>query len=476
MGFKNNNFFEFEEALIPKVNDLGQLFILLFLSMREQYWQDTHPKIEAGCKRQGPYNRQIGTVFGKVRYWRTYIYQGKKKGGYYPLDIELGLPLDGFSMLVRSYAARLSTKMSYAQAVMVLTTFLRWSPCQKTVEEMVLGLGSHTSQWFESAPAPENDGEVLIIQIDSKATPTATESELKKRRGKRTHNPNPGSQRHRGKAARKRRGSKKRKKKGDKSKNGKMATIVVIYTLKRSANGLLEGPVNKKVYASYARKRHAVSIARREADKRGFSKSSGRKVQIVTDGDNDLQRYIEEFFPEAIHTIDVFHVTEYIWKAAACLYKEGSNELKQWAEVQKELLYEGRCTEVVEEIDRRFALLSKKGPGKKNKREKLQSISNYMKKRIDKMDYKTLREEDLEISSGAVEGAVNYVIAKRFDCGGMRWIRNRAEALLQLRCIEVNGDWDEFIKYVHDKTTRQIQHNNQNIFLKSREAGQLPRC
>ena len=78
----------------------------------------------------------------------------------------------------------------------VLSTFLQWSPCQKTVEEMVLGLGKHMSQWFGSAPAPENDGEVLIVQIDSKATPTATEQELQKRRGKRADNLHPGSQRH----------------------------------------------------------------------------------------------------------------------------------------------------------------------------------------------------------------------------------------------------------------------------------------
>ena len=42
--------------------------------------------------------------------------------------------------------------------------------------------------------------------------------------------------------------------------------------------------------------------------------------------------------------------------------------------------------------------------------------------------------------TGTVEGVVNYVIAKRFDSGGMRWIKERAEHLLQLRCIEVNGD------------------------------------
>jgi hypothetical protein len=454
--------------------ELGRLFISLFLLMREGHWQQTHPGVEKGLKRQGLKDRLIGTVFGKVRYWRTYIYRGKNEGGYYPLDIELGLPCDGFSMLVRSYAVRLATKMSYSQCVAVLSTFLQWSPCQKTVEEMVLGLGKHTGQWFESAPAPENDGEVLIVQIDSKATPTATEQELQKRRGKRADNLHPGSQRHRGKAARKRRGSKKRKKKGDKSKNGKMSTIVVMYTLKRSDDGLLEGPINKKVYASYAPKRHAVAVARREADKRGFKDESGKLVQIVTDGDNDLERYVKDLFPNAIHTIDIFHVTEYLWKAGGCLYKEGSEELVEWVEEQKDLLYAGRRAEIVEEIDNRLALLPKKGPGMKRRRERLEKIREYLHKRLDKMDYKALNEQDLEISSGAVEGAVNYVIAKRFDSGGMRWIKERAEALLQLRCIEVNNDWDSFISYVHDKTSRQAQLFNENFFLKSTEAMKLP--
>ena len=63
-----------------------------------------------------------------------------------------------------------------------------------------------------------------------------------------------------------------------------------------------------------------------------------------------------------------------------------------------------------------------------------------MAKRIEKMNYKRLLEKDLEISSGAVEGAVNYVIAKRFDSGGMRWIKERSEALLQLCYIDAAED------------------------------------
>jgi hypothetical protein len=462
-------FFAFEAQLVPRVLALGRLFVQLFLCMRHEGFQAAHTDPAPGYKSLGPYSRLLGTFFGKVRYWRTYFHSKGK--GYYPLDVELGLSSDGFSMVLRSYAARVATKVSYAQAALLLTMFLRWSPVQESIEGMVLGLGRHTGAWFESAPAPEGDGEVLIIQIDSKATPTATEAELEKRRGKRAPNPHPGSQRHRGRAARQRRGSKKRRQKGDKAKNGKMATIVTMYTLKQSADGQLEGPINKKVYASYAPKRHAVAIARREANKRGFGPESGKLIQIVTDGDNDLERYIGEYFPEAEHTIDVYHVTEYLWEAGEYLYKEGSAELNEWVEEQKEALYAGRTVDIVDEIDKRLAQfdLDKQGA-----RQRLEKVHTYIVKRVDKMNHKELRERDLEISSGAVEGAVNYVIARRFDCGGMRRIKERAEHLLQLRCIEVNDDWDAFIEFVHNRTTEQAQRERRNLPLKCTTPAPLP--
>ncbi len=453
---------------MPKLFVLGQLFISLFLCMREEGIRERHQK-PGGYKWQKPQGRLLGTFLGKVRYWRRYVYRTKGGGGYYPLDVELGLTGDGFSMLVQSYAALIATKISYAQTTMVLSLFLQWSPAQKSIEEMVLGLGRHTKEWFENAPAPEDVGEVLVIQLDSKGNPMATEEELEKRRGKRSPNPHPGSQRHRGKAARQRRGSKKRRKKGDKSKNAKMATIMVMYTLKKSEDGKLEGPCHKKVYASHAPKRHVVAIARREADKRGFGRESGKLVQIVTDGDNDLERYIEEFFPEAVHTIDVYHTTEYLWEAGHALYKEGSDELEEWVNSQKEALYEGRVTDIIKELDARLALLPKG-----TQQACLQKVRGYLHKRQEKMDYKSLREQDLEISSGAVEGAVNYVIAKRFDSGGMRWIKERAETLLQLRCIEVNGDWDAFISFVHDKTKKQAQQTRKIISLKRQKPAPLP--
>ena len=43
------------------------------------------------------------------------------------------------------------------------------------------------------------------------------------------------------------------------------------------------------------------------------------------------------------------------------------------------------------------------------------------------------------------------MIGKRCDHCGMRWFKERVEALVQLRCIEINGHWDAFIAMVHDR-------------------------
>jgi hypothetical protein len=225
-----------------------------------------------------------------------------------------------------------------------------------------------------------------------------------------------------------------------------MATMFVMYTLKRQGKRLL-GPIHKRSYASFAPKRHAFEIARREANKRGFLPGSGKPIQVVTDGDNDLAHYTAEIFPEAIVTIDVVHVVEKLWAAGEYIHPETSRELRHWVETQKDRLYSGKVDQVLAELDVQHARIPRTGPGNKGRRERLENTANYIRKRKEKMNYDVLIEQDLEISSGAIEGAVKNVIGKRCDHGGMRWIKERVEGLVQLRCIELHGDWDAFIEF-----------------------------
>ena len=474
------SFMTFEMALKEKLDAVGRATTELFLThAEERVATASKDRVRCGGRffRPAPelQARNVTGRFGVVRYFRTYVRENRaaRRLGFHPLDVSLGLSADRFSWNVLSLAARLATKASFVEARATLGLFLPNAPSTEVVEQTVLGLGKCTGEWVENLPAPQGDGEVLVMMIDSKGAPTATEQELKRRRGKRRRGQTAPSPRHRGRHRRGLYPKKPRRKKGDKSKNAKMATLVVMYTLRRSGPDLL-GPINRWIYASFAPKEHAFQIARREANKRGFDPESGRLVQLVTDGDLDLDRYAKRYFPQAIHTIDVMHVVEKLWIAGECIHPEGSRELKRWMNRQKKRLYGGAAAQIVVELQRTLQTTPRTGPGNKGKRERLTNVIRYIDKRLDRMNYKQLLARDLEIGSGAVEGAVKNVIGKRCDHGGMRWIKERVEALLQLRCIEINGDWDSFLSFVQNKLGAKTMQELERQTLLTTEQSPLP--
>ena len=475
------DFKSFEQKLVQAAWALARVALALFFAHRHQRCVVPARLERAGRTfRPAPAQaRNLNTFFGVVRYWRTYlreVAEGERRG-LYPLDEELGLTGDRMSFGLLAVAARLALKLSFAEARSTLGLFVPSPPSTEVIEQTVLGLGRHTAAWFESAPAPSGDGDALVIQIDGKGAPTATDSELARRRGKRKKQPKRCTkrcQRHRGRAQRGRYGEKPRRQKGDKSKNAKMATMVVMYTLRRGENGERHGPINVWRYASFAPKRHAFAVAQREVNKRGFGPDSGKLVQLVTDGDNDLACYAKEFLPHALHSIDVMHVIEKLWSAGEALYREGSRECTEWAEDRKDELYAGKADAIVALLKRRLDQTPRTGPGNKGKRQRLHDVMRYIEKRLDRLRYDRLIAEDLELGSGAVEGAVKNIIGKRCDHGGMRWIKERVEALVQLRCIEANCDFDRFAEFAHRRIQAQALSDAIICRIQSSEPAALP--
>jgi hypothetical protein len=454
-GGMGEGFTAVETHLRKSLNGLGVILLELFLMVCAKRIDAALESVVlvAGrkFKRRPAKQRSYSCVFGVLQYTRTYLLgleatQEGGREGHFPLDAQLGMCADRVSMGLISLASRIATKISFAQTALVTKLFLGHSPSTEVIQRAVLGMGMHAVRFQNSPPVIEGDGEVMVIQIDGKAAPQATDGELEKRRGKRRKRQLEQSARHRGRAKRKRSGPTVRRAKGDKSKNGKVAHVVVVYTLRREGKSLV-GPVNKRVFASFRPKRAAFETAIAEAMRRGFGPDSGKTVQLVTDGDRDLSRLKEEYLPHAEHTIDVMHVIEYIWKAGHLLFGEGTVETKEWVEARKEELYTGRVSCVLRELTRKMNQTSSSIRGRE-KKSKLKRIREYIEHRKQNMNYANLQERDLEIGSGSVEGAVNNVIGKRFDQGGMRWIKGRAEALLQLRCIEINGHWDTFVERV----------------------------
>lgn len=451
-------FRDFECELREHLFELGRAFTVLFLAGREQLLKERGEMerfewLGRRFRPAPPIARNLTTQFGVVRYWRTYMREvsPRDRRGFHPLDVSLGLTADRFSWNILSHATRLATQLPYATARSVLSDFVPNTPSTEVIEKATLGFGSYAERWFEEQPAPDDDGEVLVIEIDGKAIPTATERELERRRGKRAPGSVQTSPRHRGRQKRARHPSQPRRKKGSKAKNGKMATVVVMYTLKRRGSRRLEGPVNRRNYVSLGSKHQAFEVASREAEKRGFGIGSGRLVQVVTDGDLDYEDLVREYLPQARHDIDCYHVFEKLWEAGATFLPEGSSELKAWVDEQKARLFDDNVDGVLDEMQARLDSIAPTGPGHKSRRKRLGAARRYLRHRRRKILYGSLRRRDLVLATGNVEGAARHIVANRCDSSGMRWIKERAQAVLQLRCIEINGDWTAFERFVHDR-------------------------
>jgi len=459
---EGKKFHDMEAEVHRRVFELGRQAIMLFLLSRHRQLNlnYNHRKFRLG----EPYaKRTLQTVFGEVSYGRVYLRRRKGGSGYHPLDEKLGLTRDGYSPGCLGFLGRLATRMSYESAQLICRCAWGWAPSTETLHALVLGLGRYAagyvaaSGWWRSKKKKKREGGILVIELDGKCPPTATEEELAKRRGPRQGCPH-CCQRHRGQKKRQQRGSKKRRRKGDKSKNGREAMVIVMYTLRRGADGLLHGPINKKVWAMFGGRKAAADWARAEATRRGFGPSRNGDVQIVLDGANGLADNMRKLFAGAIFTLDVRHVEERIWKAGRAFHREGSQELAAWVEARRELLY-GRKPQVL------LTWLQEEGErlqgerGSKAKQKALQKLVEYLEPRLSMLRYAYCKRKDLVLASGQVEGAVRYVVSQRFDCSGMRWIVENAESLLQLRCLELNGDWDDFLAWTRRKNEEKLRRH-----------------
>jgi hypothetical protein len=329
----------------------------------------------------------LKTFYGEVTYGRHYLRSRSGGCGLFPLAVVLGLTRDRLSPWVMQWVVRLATRMSFKAAPMVCKAVLHWAPATETIEQVVLGRGRDAAPFLKQLPAPSNDGDVLVIEVDGKCPPTATAAELAKRRGKRRPQHEKdcpcGGQRHRGKANRQARGSKKRRKKGDKSKNGKEAVVVVMSTLKRGDDGKLHGPVNQKLYATFAGRKAAGLWARAEATKRGFGPDTTRTVQIVSDGATGYD--FEALFPQAIYTLDVCPVVERLWALGRPFHKEASAALQDWVEELKPRVDAGQVQELLEHLERMVREVPKNGPGTKGRRAALAPLIGDLQPRWHRM-------------------------------------------------------------------------------------------
>ena len=235
----------------------------------------------------------------------------------------------------------------------------------------------------------------------------------------------------------------------------------------------LNVPARTTLYGPYGTRHAALNWARDQATRRGFPPRTDKTVQIVIDGEKCLEQQLRRLFPGAILTLDIRHAQEKLWEVGRLFHPEGSPELASWVAELEQLLYRGHVQTLLRRLDQELKRVSPRGPGTKAKREKLNDVLTYLRARVKLMDYGRWRAADLVIASGVVEGAARYVVGERLDNSGMRWVEERAEAVLLLRCIEVNGDWDDFVEWSQADRSEQLRQGTV-LQIRSKVPTQLP--
>jgi hypothetical protein len=436
---------EIEEEAWAACLGLGRAVMASFFTRRAA--QRRWTRYAHGGRRfeiSGRETTEIGTRFGKVEVVQPVGECVDTNGPRdLPLMRELGLPA-GFTLPVVTLFGRLGAMMAFAQARALFRSLFGWCPSPRAVLRMIDATGEQARPFLEQAALPEGDGDVLVIEADGKGAPAISSREHARRRQPR--GPKPSNGRH-GRRTRRRANPRPRRAPGKKSKNAKVAAVGAIYTLARDADGKLEGPINKRVYATFKSYRALFEWLRDEANKRGYGTKKFEKVLFLADGAKVLWDLKKEFFPEAEECLDWFHAVEKLWEAGKAICRGTRRKrkaLETWVARMKKALRAGKVHDVLAELMEELDETPATGPGNKYRREVLDKVVNHFAENAARMRYKQLRSEDLPIGSGVIEGAVRHLVGVRLDGPGMRWGRDRAEAVLHLRCVLINGQWSAF--------------------------------
>ncbi|MGA2501357.1 MAG: hypothetical protein ABSH20_26760 [Tepidisphaeraceae bacterium] len=186
-------------------------------------------------------------------------------------------------------------------------------------------------------------------------------------------------------------------------------------------------------------------------------------VFILSDGQISLETDRNKYLPRDERTVDILdlmHVLPRLWEAAHLFHAEGSDEASQFVRQRLLRVLEGEAAGVISGLRR----LGRQLRGARKAR--LGKLGDFLAANLHRMRYDEYLRAGYPIATGVIEGACRHVIKDRMERAGMRWKVPGAQAMLQLRTIYANGDWQAFQEY-------RVQHENSRLYLHARSVQQL---
>jgi hypothetical protein len=414
--------------------------------------------------------RPLVTKFGQVSVSRI-AYRAPGRSNVRPLDAALNLPEEKHSHGLRRLAAVEAARGSMEAAGAAITRSTGVTIGKRQVEELALRAAADVEPFYASrAPGPAPEDHALVLTFDGKgivmrpdALRPATAKAAAAAEGRLATRLSPG----------------------EKHGRKRMAELACVYDaapVPRTPEEVISTPAQKRrkkkaqaakptgkgkprepqaggkwLTASVTDDIPAViAAAFDEAERRDPARR--RDWAVLVDGNNaQIEAVTAEAASRGIAvtiTIDFIHVLEYCWKAAWSFFDKAEPAAEEWVADQARKILHGKSAQVSAGIRRRATAYGYTGP----ERAGADECARYLDNKKNYLDYATALQKGRPIATGIIEGACRHIVKDRMDITGARWGLDGAEAILKLRVLAANGDFDAYWRYHLRREHERIHH------------------
>jgi len=398
------------------------------------------------------HHRALATVFGTVDVQRM-AYRRRGQPNLHPADAMLNLPAERHSHGLRRLAAEAAAHGSFDHATETIRRRTGTRTAKRQVEALATRAAADVDDFYATRPhQPTDPGDALVLTFDGKGIVMR-----------------PDALRPATKAAARTSSSKldTRLSKGEKRNRKRMATVGAVYDLTpvpRTAADVLANSdtptpapqaTNKWLTASVVQDTTAVLSTVFDQAQRRDPTNSRTWVALVDGNNHQIDRIHAEAKQRGVTVpvlIDFIHVLEYVWRAAWSFYREGDPDAETWVHDKALAILNGKASTVAAAIRRKATRRNLPT----DRRAGADRCADYLLNKRGYLDYPTALNNGWPIATGIIEGACRHIVKDRMDITGARWGLDGAEAILKLRAVHANGDFDDYWAHHTAQEQRRI--------------------
>lgn len=399
-----------------------------------------HGAVEAG------HVRPLSSIFGAVSVTRL-AYRHRGHANLYPADGQLNLPPERHSHGLRRLATIEATRGSFTEATEAIRRATAQSVGKRQVEALTARAAVDVEDFYGSRePTPTDANDVLVISADGKGIVMRPEA-LRPQTARKA------------KAATQK--LKTRLSKGEKRNRKRLAEVGAVYDLEpvaRSAAEVIGSHQSDTAPAAAPKAKNkwlTASVVDDAADVLAavFNEAERRDpdhqrnwVALVDGNNHQIECINTEAADRGIDitiVIDLVHVLEYLWNAAWYFFTEADPAAEAWVADRALAILNGNARQVAAGIRRRATAMELP----RTERTQADTCAKYLVNKADYLDYPTALCSGWPIATGIIEGACRHLVKDRMDITGARWGCAGAEAVLKLRAIRANNDFEQYWHY-----------------------------